>query len=124
MRRLLVTLAVAAGLFAMHGLAAPTGHAAQCGAVVAHEHASPEPVATDPSALAGLGVPTPSGGPDGLLLACVALLVGLMLVGSARRLASGLDELARDRYAVPVTGAVGRAPPKVLALEDICVWRT
>lgn len=124
MRRLLVTLAVAAGLFAMHGLAAPAGHAAQCGTVVAHEHTSPEQLAAEPPALAGLGMPTPAGGPDGLLLACVALLVGLVLVDTSRRLASCLDERTRDRLAVSVTGAAGRAPPTIPRLADICVWRT
>jgi hypothetical protein len=132
MRRLLVTVALAIGLFGMHGLAAPSATAGHCGsasvgaAPSAHhagDHAKTAGAPGTPER-ASLVLPSPSGGPDGLWLSCLALLAAAAFIAAARRLALRLDAPASGDAVRGTNGPAGRAPPARTRPEDTCVWRT
>lgn len=128
MRRLLVTVALAVGLFGMHGLAAPSAAAGHCGSVsvgAAHagDHAEFAGDLGTPEQ-ASLVLPTPSGGPDGLWLSCLALLAAAAFITAARRLALRLHAPTSGDAVRGTNGPAGRAPPARARPEDTCVWRT
>jgi hypothetical protein len=123
MRRLLVAVVVGLGLFAMHGLAAPSAQAAHCGALPGHVHVEAPFASTEVTSEATLLTTSGSGAEQGLWLTCVAILAGLLLIAAVRRLTGDLAPCTRRPSAIASLTRSGRSPPTP-GHEDLCVWRT
>lgn len=127
MRRIIVAVVVGLGLFAMHGLAAPSAQAAHCGGPPGHVHLDVAPPPTEAASAvlteASFITSPESGGEHGMWLACVAILVGLALVAAVRRVGTRLEPMAGSAADHSARTRPSRSPPQSRP-EDLCVWRT